>query len=73
MTISLVTVNVFAVDKTFEKDGLTYTIIGENDVSVTAADLTRNEYNIPATITYNGVKYTVVSLGQRLFYHHHEC
>lgn len=68
MIVSFATINVFAVDNTFKKDSLTYTIIGENSVSVTAADLTRSEYNIPATIIHNNVEYTVVSLGERLFY-----
>lgn len=68
MIVSFATINVFAVDNIFKKDGLTYTIIGENNVSVTAADLTQSEYNVPATIIHNNVEYTVVSLGERLFY-----
>ncbi len=57
-----------AADETFEKDGLTYQMIGENNVSVIGADKTRTSYNIPQTIEYNDVMYTVVSLGDHLFY-----
>lgn len=57
-----------AADETFEKDGLTYQMIGENNVSVISADKTRTSYNIPQTIEYNDVMYTVVSLGDHLFY-----
>lgn len=68
MIISLSATPVFAVDETFEQDDLTYKIVGEDSVSVMAADLTRSVYNIPAKITYNDKEYTVVSLDKKLFY-----
>lgn len=58
----------YASDVTFEMDGLTYKIIDEMNVSVVDADKTKTSYDIPQTIVYHDVSYTVVSLGNRLFY-----
>lgn len=42
--------------------------MAENNVSVIGADKTRTSYNIPQTIEYNDVMYTVVSYESILFY-----
>ena len=54
----------------FEVDGIYYDING-NEASVTYKTSNFNSYSgdvtIPSTVTYNGVTYSVVSIGQRAF------
>ena len=56
----------------FEKDGIFYNITSANTVSVTYKTTEYNSYcgvvNIPETVTYNGVTYTVTQIGYRAFY-----
>lgn len=55
----------------FEKDGIFYNYLGGNTVEVTYMTTDYNSYvgvvNIPETVTYNGVTYTVTSIGPSAF------
>lgn len=56
----------------FEQDGIYYLITGLNTVDVTYRDIQYNCYSgdiiIPATVTRNGVTYSVTGIGDRAFY-----
>ena len=56
----------------FEKDGIFYNFKGSGTVEVTYSTSDYNSYvgvvNIPETVTYNGVTYTVTSIGSSAFY-----
>lgn len=52
-------------------DGIYYNILGSGAVEVTYKDTNHDEYsgdiNIPATVTYNGTTYSVISIGVDAF------
>ena len=56
---------------TFESDGIYYLVTGPNTVDVTFKDLNYNSYSgevsIPATVTHNGVTYSVTGIGNSAF------
>ena len=56
----------------FEQDGIYYLITGLNTVDVTYRDTQYNSYSgsvtVPATVTRNGVTYSVTGIGSRAFY-----
>ena len=56
----------------FEKDGIFYNYLSSNTVEVTYMTTDYNSYsgvvNIPETVTYNGVTYTVTQIGNKAFY-----
>ena len=55
----------------FESDGICYLVTGPNTVAVTYRDLNYNSYSgtvtIPATVTHNGVTYSVTGIGNSAF------
>lgn len=55
----------------FEVDGIAYKLIRNRDVEVTSHDPKYSgTVNVPATVTYQGVEYSVYKIGDRAFY---EC
>lgn len=56
----------------FEVDGIYYVKTSVNTVSVTYRDYDYNSYSgavtIPATVSFNGLNYSVTAIGQRAFY-----
>lgn len=53
----------------FDVDGLTYEILSESDRTVEVHDGSNasGELSIPETVSYNGVNYTVASIGEMAF------
>ncbi|MBR4342540.1 MAG: leucine-rich repeat protein [Lachnospiraceae bacterium] len=52
----------------FEKDGIKYTVTASGKVEVSALTSKKvTELNVPATVTYSGVKYKVVKIGTGAF------
>jgi hypothetical protein len=55
----------------FEQDGIYYLITGLNTVDVTYRDTQYNSYSgnvtVPATVTHNGVTYSVTGIGNQAF------
>ncbi|MCH5301153.1 MAG: leucine-rich repeat protein, partial [Ruminococcus sp.] len=60
-----------AINDTFEKDGLTYTVTAEsllsNEVSVTGYNNATKDVIIPAIVTNNGTAYSVTGIGDNVF------
>ena len=60
----------------FEVDGIYYNILSNNEVEVTYRGSTSSSYSneysgsvtIPSTVTYNGITYSVTSIGNYAFY-----
>ena len=63
--------NITSLAYDFEKDGVYYNYLGGNTVEVTYMTTDYNSYsgdvNIPETVTYNGVTYTVTQIGYSAF------
>ncbi len=52
----------------FSLDGMRYVVNGENSViALTLLDRTKTSFSIPETVTYNGIAYTVTSIGNQAF------
>ena len=54
--------------QSFEYDGLTYNVTGENEVEVTGYTTEPVNLVIPATVSYGGTDYEVTGIGERAFY-----
>lgn len=54
--------------QSFEYDGLTYNVTGENEVEVTGYTVEPVNLVIPATVSYGGTDYEVTGIGERAFY-----
>ena len=54
--------------QSFEYDGLTYNVTGENEVEVTGYTTEPVNLVIPATVSYGGTDYGVTAVGWRAFY-----
>ena len=65
--------SIFSAAYDFEKDGIFYNITTTNPATVAVTYMTTNynsysgEVNIPATVEYGGVTYTVTTIGTRAF------
>lgn len=54
--------------QSFEHDGLTYNVTGENEVEVAGYTVEPVNLVIPATVSYGGTDYEVTGIGERAFY-----
>ena len=54
--------------QSFEHDGLTYNVTGENEVEVAGYTTEPVNLVIPATVSYGGTDYEVTGIGERAFY-----
>ena len=53
--------------QSFEHDGLTYNVTGENEVEVAGYTVEPVNLVIPATVSYEGTDYEVTAVGERAF------
>ncbi len=54
-------------EKTFDVDGIIYAITSENTVTLISGEGAQGEYEIPQTVTFDGVTYTVTAIGDSAF------
>ena len=70
-TVLLTCCHLSAWSQTFVEGYLKYTVIGDKTVEVTGWGVketrTPKDLTIPATVNYNGVTYTVESIGSKAF------
>lgn len=70
VAVMLANIGRAAVGDTFEYDGLNYTILSEDDLTV---EVKKKSYyhsghrTIPAQVTHNGISYTVTAIGENAF------
>ena len=54
-------------EKTFDVDGIIYAITSENTVTLISGEGAQGDYEIPQTVTFDGVTYTVTAIGDSAF------
>jgi hypothetical protein len=54
-------------EKTFNVDGIIYAITSENTVTLISGEGAQGDYEIPQTVTFDGVTYTVTAIGDSAF------
>lgn len=64
----LVLLSIVAHAYDFEKEGIYFNIINGNEVAVVGSSATLGEIIIPKTVVYNGITYSVTSIGVEAFH-----
>ena len=64
---SLLLANLLLAQSTFTIGDLTYEVLANNKVSVIACDTSATVVNVPANVSYEGVDYDVITIGDNAF------